>query len=293
MAFIHRIVGPDEELIGIAPVHWIYGARGVIYLVIAMAMGLALGSFFDKVGMADGLSFKTFLFFTFSGLIILLFYVIMILTTELGLTSKRIIYKRGWLMVDVKESDLEEIKAADVDNGILGRIFNYGYITFDARFVENLTLPAIADPYRYLKAMNEARSDLNDKMSEVVLHDRPPLHAEERDDAEHKKTHGMYEDRYSSLEPSSTEATASRKGDTVDNVNEQEPAPPQKAKMDVDSAEAHESEQQDHDAPEGRQQQHNAPSNDGPVVFEQDIKTKKQILKKRIMSVFSRLSKRN
>jgi hypothetical protein len=104
------------------------------------------------------------------GAVLFWLYFLMVVATEIGLTSKRIIYKKGLIFVTVKEGDLEEIKAAEIDHGYLGRIFNYGYLNLDARFVENVSLPAIGQPYRFIKALNDARSTLrkHDTMTVVL-----------------------------------------------------------------------------------------------------------------------------
>ena len=45
MAFIKKIIGPDETLIGISTAHWVYGATGLVWLASMMAVGLALDYF--------------------------------------------------------------------------------------------------------------------------------------------------------------------------------------------------------------------------------------------------------
>lgn len=176
MSFVRKIVGPDERFIGKAPIHWIYAVKGfawilgliglawffqsmLIYLFGASDLTLALGRYMFWVGAALGVTLS-------------FFYFLMWIATEVGLTDKRIIFKRGLIFVDVKEVDLEEIKAAEVDNGILGTIFNYGYVFFDARFIENVSLPAIADPYRFVKALNEARSEIKRDSMHSILNNR-------------------------------------------------------------------------------------------------------------------------
>ena len=37
MAFIKKIIGPDETLIGISTAHWVYGATGLVWLASMMA----------------------------------------------------------------------------------------------------------------------------------------------------------------------------------------------------------------------------------------------------------------
>jgi hypothetical protein len=182
MKFIKKVIGPDEKLLGICSVHWIYGVIGLFWLTVFLLLGTwidsSLTGFFnqspDSRVLAPIYSIGNMVQWvcTFLGVVLFLLYFIMLIATEIGLTDKRVIFKKGLLMVDVKEVDLEEIKAAEVDCGVFGRILNYGYIFFDARFVSNVTLPAIEDPYIFVKALNQARGKLKEDSMTVVLEDK-------------------------------------------------------------------------------------------------------------------------
>jgi uncharacterized membrane protein YdbT with pleckstrin-like domain len=49
-------------------------------------------------------------------------------TTEIAVTDRRIIYKRGFIRRRTIEMHLDKVESVDVDQTILGRIFNYGDI---------------------------------------------------------------------------------------------------------------------------------------------------------------------
>ncbi|MGB4106693.1 MAG: PH domain-containing protein [Alphaproteobacteria bacterium] len=179
MSFVKKILGPDETLIGITSAHWIYGATGIVWLGGMMIIGLVLNfyatGFFDYLFRDSGapavakIADALFWMATSLGVVMFFFYFLMMISLEVGLTSRRIIYKRGLIFVDVKEVDLEEIKAADVNNGWFGRFLNYGYVLLDARFVTGVDLPAIAKPYRFVNALNEARGEMkHDSMTVIV-----------------------------------------------------------------------------------------------------------------------------
>jgi hypothetical protein len=179
MSFVKKIIGPDETLIGITSAHWIYGATGILWLAGMMVIGLVLDYYatglFDYLFRDTGafavnrISEGLFWIPTCFGLVMFVMYFLMMISPEIGLTTKRVIHKRGIIFVDVKEVDLEEIKAADVNNGLFGRFLNYGFVVFDARFVAGMDLPAIGKPYRFVKALNEARSRLKQDSMTVVL----------------------------------------------------------------------------------------------------------------------------
>lgn len=182
MAFVRKLVGPDEKLVGIARLHWIYGVKGLLWL----GGFLALGGFVNRL-IVRYLGFSPSINPAFDGIVTLgtavfwiclsigiclfLLYFIMMIATEVGLTDKRLIYKKGLIFVDVKETDLEEIKGANVDNGMLGRLLNYGTVHLDSRFISDLMLPSIADPYRFVKALNDLRTRMKQAGQQVFLNE--------------------------------------------------------------------------------------------------------------------------
>lgn len=184
MAFIERTIGPDEQLIGIARLHWIYGVRGLVWLGGFIALGAAidwtirylLGASIANPALDGILAIGTAAFWICLsiGAWMFLFYFFMLLATELGLTTKRLIYKKGLIMVKTEGIDLEEVKGAYVDAEVLGRFLNYGTIHFDTRFIQDVELPAIADPYRFIKAMNDQRSQMKEDGMHLVLDVKGP-----------------------------------------------------------------------------------------------------------------------
>jgi hypothetical protein len=176
MSFVKRIIGPDEQLIGVSAAHWIYGAKGIGWLVLFSLGGLIIRYFINSFVVAGtgilaltGFGQVAFWICLSIGSVLFFFHLLIMISTEVALTTKRVIYKRGLIAVDVREVDIEEVKAADVNNGWLGRFLNYGYLIFDARFVTNLQLPAIGDPYRFVKALNERRSKVKQDSMTIVL----------------------------------------------------------------------------------------------------------------------------
>jgi len=170
MAFVERLVGPDENLVGIARLHWIYAIKGILWFFSSIIIGGSVQTLFAMyVPAIMVIGNAIFGISIFLGILMCVLLFGKMLFTELGLTTERLIYKRGLIFTDVREVDLEEIKSESVDNGALGRILNYGYLDLDARFIEDLDLPAISDPYRFVKAMNAVRSQIKDDNMRVVL----------------------------------------------------------------------------------------------------------------------------
>jgi hypothetical protein len=179
MAFISKILSENEKLIGIARVHWIHVAKGAACLLApALAWSILVQLLAKYVyynipaPLADALHlilYYAFCGFELVGIMLFVLAALHFLTTEMALTSKRVIYKTGWLFVKVKEVDLEEIKAADIDTGWFGRFLNYGYLILDSRFVGTVNLASISHPYGFLRLLNTVRGQLKQDTVNVVL----------------------------------------------------------------------------------------------------------------------------
>jgi uncharacterized membrane protein YdbT with pleckstrin-like domain len=98
-------------------------------------------------------------------------------TTEIGVTSDRLIIKRGWLSRSVNELQLESIEKVNSEQGVLGRIFNFGRIIIFGKGNEALRLPAIAAPGDFVKELENASNYWRAQSSETD-HARAPDHAE-------------------------------------------------------------------------------------------------------------------
>ncbi len=49
--------------------------------------------------------------------------------TEIAVTNMRIILKRGFIRRHTIEMNMDKVESVDVDQSLLGRIFNYGNVT--------------------------------------------------------------------------------------------------------------------------------------------------------------------
>lgn len=77
-------------------------------------------------------------------------------TTELAITSKRIIAKFGFVSRSTIEINLPKVESLQVDQSVYGRLFNYGTLIVAGAGTPNLRIPGIADPLRFRKHFMEA-----------------------------------------------------------------------------------------------------------------------------------------
>lgn len=186
MAYIHRIINRDEKLMGVAHLHWIYLVKGLIWFGVLTYLGnitesltlraLAAGNAtIETVAVIPGVAEitvwlmavaqKISTFQTGLGAVIFTFYILKVALTEVAITDRRVVYRKGFFSVRVKQIDLEEIRGESLDYGALGRLFNYGRIKLDCRFVGDVRLPAIANADNFMKALHHYRSKTQDVLS--------------------------------------------------------------------------------------------------------------------------------
>ena len=73
-------------------------------------------------------------------------------TTELAITNKRVIAKFGLISRSTIEINLQKIESIQVNQGILGRIFNFGSIVVSGAGNPQAPIPGISRPLQFRRA---------------------------------------------------------------------------------------------------------------------------------------------
>lgn len=181
MAYVRKMLAPDEKMIGIARLHWIYVIKGLIWFLALAGMGwlmneavtrglFFLGTLTNSYALPATLlnfSHNIMLFMMGGGVLIFMMFVVKVLATEIALTTQHVIHKEGLLFVNVKQVDIVEILGESLDLGHLGRLLGYGYLHLDCRFIGDVNLPAIENPERFLRALHHARQP-RDPLAEAL-----------------------------------------------------------------------------------------------------------------------------
>jgi len=80
------------------------------------------------------------------GLLLWLWAWIVFATTELAITNKRVIAKTGLMQRRTIEMFLEKIESIQVDQSVLGRLFNFGSVVISGTGVHSAPFKNISDP---------------------------------------------------------------------------------------------------------------------------------------------------
>lgn len=105
---------------------------------------------------------KSFVFFLI-GVVFAAIAVIHVVTTELALTNRRIIAKSGLIRRNTVELKVNRVESLGVDQGVLGRIFNFGSITIKGVGGSNAPIPYIARPMEFRQQVNNHLDELDDQ----------------------------------------------------------------------------------------------------------------------------------
>lgn len=73
-------------------------------------------------------------------------------TTELAITSKRVMIKTGFIRRSTMEINLNKVESIQVDQAIMGRMFNFGTLIIAGTGSTHAPIPGISDPIEFRKA---------------------------------------------------------------------------------------------------------------------------------------------
>ena len=200
MLYVQQSLGPGEEILTTASYHWMYTVRAVLCILIGVALGVALGygviwwmvtaeirdtypdlppEMYAKAWhhiIASHGGYKQILWslnplirFSMLGCFVIgifLYVHLMIVkaTTEIAVTTERVIYKKGLIARHVGEVGIDRIEGVSVNQGVFGRIWGYGDVIIRGMGLGELILPElINEPVLFRKVIQEAKT-LRDKV---------------------------------------------------------------------------------------------------------------------------------
>lgn len=142
MSYVSRVLQPGEEVRAEAHLHWIIFVPGVLLLILAIIIAIAAS------GM-ENWQLVVYALAALCGLAALIQLASAWLTrwsTEMAVTDRRVIYKRGIIWRQTREMHIDKVESVDVNQSIWGRLLNYGDVTFIGTGTGWEPLTRLADP---------------------------------------------------------------------------------------------------------------------------------------------------
>lgn len=174
MLYVQQSLGADEEIIHIGQFHWMYTLSAVMNILygVLLCIGVIWAAIYfqsnmgmpAEVGMIEqiralhpGVRLAAFMCFIL-GLLRFAQMMVVKATTEIAVTTSRLVYKRGLVARYVGEMSIDRIEGVNVLQTILGRLFGYGRLMVRGMGVGEVVLPPLANPIAFRKSIEKART---------------------------------------------------------------------------------------------------------------------------------------
>ena len=155
MSYIQRSLGDGEQVVMLARFHWLYNLRAWLALIVPLLLLAAALVYADEM-VREGLAIFAVALVVVG---IVAFFTMMIhkWTTEIGITSHRLVKKTGFISLKTAEVALPNIEGVRVTQGIWGRVFGYGRIRVEGTGDDHIDIPDIDDPVGFRRAIETAK----------------------------------------------------------------------------------------------------------------------------------------
>ena len=133
MSYVQRVLQPGEQVRLISSIHWIVywpGALVALLAVVAYWRGWEYAAYALALVAVALLIQQWFQWWI----------------TEIAVTNRRIIYKKGLIRRQTNEMNMDKVESVKIDQSILGRMLDYGNVTMLGTGEGFETLRTIASP---------------------------------------------------------------------------------------------------------------------------------------------------
>lgn len=172
MSYLHKSMQEGERPLCRSHLHWIYLMAGLFWFagltLLGWTMDYNLWIHFGQYIPAYEINLPDFRIafapgwigwgMTAGGAFILLNELIKFSNTDLIMTNKRLLYKTGFIKIKVDATDIGDILGVHIDQGWFGQFFGYGKIHLDCRFIDDVYIPYVKNPYGIMKALQKAKA---------------------------------------------------------------------------------------------------------------------------------------
>lgn len=138
MSYVQSIIMPGESVIATAKTHWFIYVSPATWLLVSLVLLAAVPPVGGLLLVVSLFLFVRAWLYAFS--------------TELAVTSKRVIAKFGFIRRNTVELRHDKVESLHVNQGITGRIFDFGSVVVTGSGGTNAPIPYIAKPLQFRSA---------------------------------------------------------------------------------------------------------------------------------------------
>ena len=123
MSYVERVLQPGEQVRQISSIHWILYWPGVAVALLAVA-----AYWFGEARLLPGVWRYTAYALALVAVVLLVKEWCQWWITEIAVTNRRVIYKRGLIRLQTNEMNMDKVESVQVNQSILGRMFDFGTV---------------------------------------------------------------------------------------------------------------------------------------------------------------------
>ncbi len=148
MGYVEKNVLHGESIVYKASIHWFIFMPGIVIFSLGVYLSI-IGAEGDTGGVFGSIAIII-------ALVSLLRAVIFKFTTELAVTSKRVIAKVGLISRNTVELNHSKVESLNVNQSILGRVFGYGTLIINGTGGGKTPIPNIVSPLEFRREAMQA-----------------------------------------------------------------------------------------------------------------------------------------
>jgi uncharacterized membrane protein YdbT with pleckstrin-like domain len=123
MSYVERVLQPGEQVRHISSIHWILYWPGVAVALLAVA-----AYWFGETRWLPRAWQYTAYALALVAVVLLAKEWLQWWITEIAVTNRRVIYKRGLIRLQTNEMNMDKVESVQVNQSVLGRMFDFGTV---------------------------------------------------------------------------------------------------------------------------------------------------------------------
>ena len=144
MAYYTKVLQPDERVLVVGRLHWSIYTHAVLILLLAVAV--AIGALWVPDANGQRVAWLAAAVLGVVGVLAFLAAFIRRHATEIVVTDRRVIFKRGILSRHTVEMNVSKIETVDVEQGLGARLLGYGTVVIRGTGSGIEPLRGVGDP---------------------------------------------------------------------------------------------------------------------------------------------------
>jgi uncharacterized membrane protein YdbT with pleckstrin-like domain len=143
MGYVENNLSANEKVLAKGKIHWFVFAPSIVFFLIGLSL---TGE--PKIAPIGAIVIIAAIYLFLKALLA-------VISTELAITTKRVIAKFGFIRRKTIEMNHTKVESFNVDQSIFGRIFGFGTLTINGTGGVRTPMPSISKPLEFRRIATE------------------------------------------------------------------------------------------------------------------------------------------